>query len=169
MYGTRRFYRDRGGLGGGGELVRYEYGYPLAARLGRWGWGWGRTHAKPRASFPGGLDRPFFRPAGGGQPRVGGLRTLAGPRASFACGPGCSATAQPSSASALHMVSRCWESRADHANAAPHPSPTLRLSPLGRRKGEADSKLPGDPPTEGGVYDPLGWGGSSKPTTDNRP
>ena len=169
MYGTRRFYRDRGGLGGGGSCSGMSMGTrSRPAPAGGGGGGVARMQSHAR-SFPRGLDRPFFLPSRGGQPRGDGLRTLAGPRASFACGPGCSASAQPSSASALHMVSRCWESRADHANAAPHPSPTLRLSPLGRRKGEADSKLPGDPPTEGGVYDPLGWGGSSKPPTDNRP
>jgi len=169
MYGTRRFCGDRGGLGGGGSCSGMSMGTrsrPAPAGGGGGGVARMQSHAHPsRAAWTGRSSSP----PGGGQPRGDGLRTLAGPRASFACGPGCSASAQLGSASALHMVSRCWESRADHANAAPHPSPTLRLSPLGRRKGEADCKLPGTPQPRGESTTPSGGGDlrNHQPTTDH--
>jgi hypothetical protein len=155
---------------GVGGLTLCMYGYPLRPRSGRWGWGWGArackaTRVPSRAAW---TDRSASPSRGGNHEATAFARSLDPAHPLHVV----RAAQQPfsiGSASALHVVSMCWQSRADHASDGPRPMQTLRVSPLGRRKGEADSKLPGTPQPRGESTTPSGGGDlrNHQPTTDH--
>jgi hypothetical protein len=169
MYGTRRSYGDRGGLGGGGADAVYVW-VPAAAAIRQVGVGVGcarmQSHAHPsRAAW---TDRSASPSRGANHEATAFARSL-DPAHPLHVVRAAQQSLSIGSASALHVVSMCWQSRADHASDGPRPMQTLRLSPLGRRKGKADSKLPGTPQPRGESTTPSGGGDlrNRQPTTDH--